>query len=181
MKSTMTITMLIWTLGLSTVLLLGMVSFSAPVANGDHDGNLDVAGQSKRTSNLLNSENLDSTAEDGPDEAIEQAMEEIHRGGKAVRRALRKKQVDAALLAISIAQKGVVEAKKLVPSAALKLEGEAQARMKADYRKRLIEVLEKWLQVEKLLIDGKLEEAATTMKEISELEKSGHKEYEVED
>jgi soluble cytochrome b562 len=75
----------------------------------------------------------------------------------------------------------VVEAKKLVPAAALKLEGEAQARMKADYRKRLIEVLEKWLQVERLLIDGKMAEAATTMKEISELEKSGHKEYEVED
>ncbi|MBT5739085.1 MAG: hypothetical protein HN891_10610 [Planctomycetes bacterium] len=161
MKSTMTITVLIWILGMSAMLFLGRVSFSAPVADGD--------------------QYLNSSAEDGPDEAIEQAMEEIHRGGKAVRRALRKKQLDAALLAISVAQKGVVEAKKLVPAAALKLEGEAQARMKADYRKRLIEVLEKWLQVERLLIDGKMAEAATTMKEISELEKSGHKEYEVED
>jgi len=157
----MTITVLIWILGMSAMLFLGRVSFSAPVADGD--------------------QYLNSSAEDGPDEAIEQAMEEIHRGGKAVRRALRKKQLDAALLAISVAQKGVVEAKKLVPAAALKLEGEAQARMKADYRKRLIEVLEKWLQVERLLIDGKMAEAATTMKEISELEKSGHKEYEVED
>ena len=161
MKSTMTITVLIWILGMSAMLFLGRVSFSAPVADGD--------------------QYLNSSAEDGPDEAIEQAMEEIHRGGKAVRRALRKMQLDAALLAISVAQKGVVEAKKLVPAAALKLEGEAQARMKADYRKRLIEVLEKWLQVERLLIDGKMAEAATTMKEISELEKSGHKEYEVED
>ena len=161
MKSTMTVTVWIWILGMSAMLFLGRVSFSAPVADGD--------------------QYLNSSAEDGPDEAIEQAMEEIHRGGKAVRRALRKKQLDAALLAISIAQKGVVEAKKLVPAAALKLEGEAQARMKADYRKRLIEVLEKWLQIEKLLIDGKMEEAATTMKEISELEKSGHEKYEVED
>jgi len=163
MKSTMTFTVWIWILGMSAMLFLGRVSFSAPVVNG------------------AQYRNLNSSAEDGPDEAIEQAMEEIHRGGKAVRRALRKKQLDAALLAISIAQKGVVEAKKLVPAAALKLEGEAQARMKADYRKRLIEVLEKWLQVEKLLIDGKMAEAATTIKEISELEKSGHKEYEVED
>ncbi|HIG04978.1 MAG TPA: hypothetical protein EYQ08_04495 [Planctomycetes bacterium] len=163
MKSTMTITVWIWILGMSAMLFLGRVSFSAPVAHGDQY------------------RNLNCSAEIGPDEAIEQAMEEMHRGGKAVRRALRKKQLGAALLAISVAQKGVVEAKKLVPSAALKLEGEAQARMKADYRKRLIEVLEKWLQVEKLLIDGKLEEAATTMKEISELKKSGHEKYEVED
>ncbi|MDE0960234.1 MAG: hypothetical protein OSB09_05580 [Planctomycetota bacterium] len=164
-------------LGMSTLLFLGLGSFDAPAADGEPF----EAGMHIRAQLHSAPAELDFAADDGPDAAIEQAMEQMHRGGKAVRRALRKKQVDAALVAVSIAQQGVVEAKKLVPSAALELEGEARARLKADFRKRLIEVLEKWLQVEKLLIDGKMEQAATAMKEISVLEKSGHKEYEVED
>ena len=65
--------------------------------------------------------------------------------------------------------------------AAKKLQAEARSDMERDFRQRLIAVLDRWILVEKALLQGKTEDASNFIKSISELKKSGHKEYEVED
>ncbi|MGE4633446.1 MAG: hypothetical protein AAEJ47_10450 [Planctomycetota bacterium] len=114
-------------------------------------------------------------------EHIEKAMEAVKSAGRKVRRALRKKDIDAALAAVNQVQSAVIEVKKLVPEAATKVEGDDASAIKRDFRQRLIAVLEQWLFVEKALLQGKTEEAAKFMKTISEMKKSAHEEYEVED
>lgn len=115
------------------------------------------------------------------DEAIEEAMEAMKSAGRSIRRSLRKKDVTTALTVVNRAQLTVIEAKKLVPSAASKLEGEAKVALARDYRQRLIAVLEQWILVEKALLQGNAEEASKLMKTISDLKKSGHKKFEVGD
>ena len=115
------------------------------------------------------------------DEDIRKAMEAVKSAGRRVRRALRKKDIAAALVAVNLVQIGVIEVKKLVPEAATKLEGEARSVIERDFRQRLIGVLEQWLFIEKALLQGKTEEAAKFMKTITELKKSAHEEYDVEE
>ena len=117
----------------------------------------------------------------GEDEAIEKAMEAMKSAGRSIRRALRKKDIDTALAVVNRAQIAVIEAKKLVPAAAKKLQAEARSDMERDFRQRLIAVLDRWILVEKALLQGKTEDASNFIISISELKKSGHKEYEVED
>ena len=115
------------------------------------------------------------------DEDIRKAMEAVKSAGRRVRRALRKKDIAAALVAVNQVQIGVIEVKKLVPEAATKLEGEARSVIERDFRQRLIGVLEQWLFIEKALLQGKTEEAAKFMKTIAELKGSAHEEYDVEE
>ena len=115
------------------------------------------------------------------DEAIEKAMAAMKSAGRSIRRSLRKNDVATALQVVNRMQISVIEAKKLVPVAAKKLKGEARTAIERDFRQRLITVLERWIQIEKALLQGDTEQASELMKGISELKKSAHKEFEVDD
>jgi hypothetical protein len=128
----------------------------------------------------------DETADDTDEaheahEALEKVMDAVKSGDRAVRRAMRKQDHSTALKSVNRVQAAVIEAKKLVPSGAFSLEGEARAAMVLDYRQRLIGVLEQWLMFEKALLLGKVEEAAEVLKKISAMKKSAHEEFDVEE
>ncbi len=114
-------------------------------------------------------------------EALEKAMDAVKGGDRAVRRAMRKQDHSTALKSVNRVQLAVIEAKKLVPSAAFRLEGLERAALELDFRQRLIGVLEQWVLFEKALLLGKVEEASAVLKKISALKKSAHEEFDVED
>ncbi len=120
----------------------------------------------------------DSDEEESP---LEEAMSQIQSGGRSVRRALRKKDVPAALVAIGKAQAGVVAAKGLIPVVAESAQGEERAALLHDYRSRMIAVLEQWVLMEKALLAGKIDVANAVSKKLSELKKSGHEKYDIDD
>lgn len=120
----------------------------------------------------------DADEEESP---LEEAMSQIQSGGRSVRRALRKKDIPAAMVAIGKAQAGVVAAKGLIPEIAESVQGEERAALLHDYRTRMIAVLEQWVQMEKALLAGKIDEANAVSKKLSELKKSGHEKYDPEE
>ncbi|MEE2857627.1 MAG: hypothetical protein VX949_09575 [Planctomycetota bacterium] len=114
-------------------------------------------------------------------EALEKVMDAVKGGDRAVRRAMRKQDHSTALKSVNRVQAAVIEAKKLVPSAAFSLEGEERAALELEFRQRLIGVLEQWILFEKALLLGKVEEASEVLKKISALKKSAHEKFDVED
>ncbi|MCB9834328.1 MAG: hypothetical protein H6807_17830 [Planctomycetes bacterium] len=113
-------------------------------------------------------------------EALEKCMKEL----KGAMRRMRKSLGDEAqkgenLAQILVMQKALIEAKSLVPGVAAKSEKKDEMILK--YRGMMLDCLAATIKMERAVLDGKGDEAKAAMRELQELQDSGHASFKVED
>jgi len=117
-----------------------------------------------------------ATVDEGP---LAEAMEAIEDELRALREGMKKgaEGTPDCLRAVAALQVAAGEAKVAVPPMAEEKEGAERADFLREFRRSLIGMQRKLLDLEERLLDGKLEEAQALYKEVRRMEDSGHERF----
>lgn len=121
----------------------------------------------------------DAVAAADDDTPLQKEMEIVDESLRKLRRSLRKKEaeLEESLKLIDAAQMANVKCKEYLPKMTEKIPEAEKAAFLKEYRVRMVEVMQKFCEMELAVLDGKWEEAEKCYDALREMEETGHEKY----
>ena len=113
------------------------------------------------------------------DTELAKQMEAIDDAAKKLRRSLKKPEQNAdSLKLIGQMQAAAVASKELEPAKAAKMPEAEKAKFVAEYRREMAKVITEMVNLELAVLDNQNEKAEEILKNLKQLEESGHEKFE---
>lgn len=119
-----------------------------------------------------------SAEKKGTDSPLGQAMEELGKSVKALRKSVKDPAKNAdSLKLVETAEKAAKTSRDLTPTVVEKAPKDKQAELLDGYKKSMDNVIATLGTLKQQIKDGKNEDASETLKKLKDLEESGHEKY----